>query len=445
MSFITLIQVYMELLCGGYCIFFGFLTWSGRKYYDSQRNQVVYSLFSGATLLLMDPIVYLCAGNISPAAKFGTNAALFLECIADLCIAYYFLIYSYSLLAEKNIQPDRKVIRIIAGFCILEGINLVVNIFTGSIFYFDETNTYIIGKGYPLYVLGFLFPIVVIANFIWKLRKSFELEDLKVLGITIGLPIFGIFLQAIFQDSCIANILIGVSLIIRFMSYEKMLFIRYMNQHIELEREKRERAETDAQLAEYRTRMINSQIHPHFMFNSLNAIKGLILIDPTEASNAVDYLAKFLRASLDALNKSDLIPIRQEIENTRAYLMMQKYRFGSSLKFEVENESTDFMLPAFTIQPLVENAIHAIRDSEEGSGTIKIKIFSDETKHTVLVEDDGGGFDPEQVGNDGRGHYGIRIVNERLEKMCGGSFEIRSTIGEGTTCEITVPAAKAKA
>ena len=99
------------------------------------------------------------------------------------------------------------------------------------------------------------------------------------------------------------------------------------------------------------------------------------------------------------------------------------------------------MLPTLTVQPLVENAIrHGVRAREVGK--IDITVRKVEGGHTVVIADNGLGFDPAAIDTAGGRHIGIRNVRERLERQCGGTLTLQSRPGEGTTVTIFVPASE---
>ena len=108
------------------------------------------------------------------------------------------------------------------------------------------------------------------------------------------------------------------------------------------------------------------------------------------------------------------------------------------MTFAFEMNSGDFMLPALTVQPIVENAIkHGLMPLEEG-GTIRVTSWETPTHYCVGIQDDGVGFDP-TILLDERKHIGLRNIRSRLEAMVGGTLQIESIIGKGTTVQISSP------
>ena len=127
----------------------------------------------------------------------------------------------------------------------------------------------------------------------------------------------------------------------------------------------------------------------------------------------------------------------QEMEHVRHYISIENVRFPD-MTFSFEMNSSDFRIPALTIQPIVENAIkHGLMKLQKG-GTIRVVSYETETDYCVSVVDDGVGFDTSLL-IDERNHVGLRNIRERLKAMVNGSIEIESTVGVGTKVVIKIP------
>ena len=202
-----------------------------------------------------------------------------------------------------------------------------------------------------------------------------------------------------------------------------------------------------ALMAEQRIRTMVSQMQPHFIYNSLTVI-GAYLDEPDKAEEALGHFTKFLRGSIDLLDTAECIPAEKELETVDNYLYLAKMRFGEKLMVVRAIEHTDFYLPAFTIQALVENAVtHGIRKSAGGKGTLTLKSYETNAAHIVEVQDDGAGFDTgilkrdEKNPFDETAHIGLRNVKERLAVMAKGTLEIQSARGSGTLVRVILPKA----
>lgn len=200
-------------------------------------------------------------------------------------------------------------------------------------------------------------------------------------------------------------------------------------------------AEKQRENEEMRRAVMLSQIQPHFLFNSLGAIRELCRVDPPKAEEAVVRFSQYLRANMDSLQSNVPIPFADELAHTQDYLELEQMRFGDKLQVKYDIGATEFRLPALGLQPIVENAVrHGIRKKVSGSGSIMIRSRDEKKEWVVEVEDDGPGFDPSApLPADGRSHVGLQSVRARLEQMCGGRLEVASAPGEGTLVRICIP------
>ena len=119
-------------------------------------------------------------------------------------------------------------------------------------------------------------------------------------------------------------------------------------------------------------------------------------------------------------------------------MAIEKKRFGDRILVLYDIEDEEFLLPALTLQPIVENAVkHGILRRTEG-GTIWISSYKTEQGHCIEVRDDGIGYEKQQIENDGRVHVGIANVAQRIEMMCHGTFEIIGEKDKGTMVRMTI-------
>ena len=161
------------------------------------------------------------------------------------------------------------------------------------------------------------------------------------------------------------------------------------------------------------------------------------MLDPPKAGNLVHNFAKYLRGNFGELDNPKPILMSQEMEHVRHYLSIENVRFPD-MTFSFEMKSSDFPIPALTVQPIVENAVkHGLMKLTKG-GTIRVVSFETDTDYSILVEDDGVGFDTSAPFDD-RKHLGLRNIRERLKVMVNGTLEIESTLGVGTKVLITIP------
>ena len=200
--------------------------------------------------------------------------------------------------------------------------------------------------------------------------------------------------------------------------------------------------EMEAELKNKSVAVMISQIQPHFLYNSLNSIAELCVVDPKRAEKATIDFSRYLRGNMGALNEKNTIEFEDELKHLSHYIALEKLRYGNDLIFEYDIREKEFTLPALTVQPLVENAVnHGIR-YHKMKGKVKISSYSDDKNYYVQIQDDGVGFDPSAPLSTDRDHVGIANVKYRLDVMCGGKVEIESEKGKGTTVTILIPKEK---
>jgi sensor histidine kinase YesM len=186
----------------------------------------------------------------------------------------------------------------------------------------------------------------------------------------------------------------------------------------------KERDEADARrlAAEAQLASIESRVQPHFLFNTLNSIAALVHDDPAGAERMTGQLASLLRSSLDS-TANPLVALDDELRVVRAYLDIERVRFGDRLRYSVDlGEGTgSALVPRMGLQTLIENSVkYAVSPRLEG-GTIAVRARASDGGVQIMVEDDGPGFDPA-----GRpeGH-GLALLDSRLRMLFGDAATMR--------------------
>ena len=197
--------------------------------------------------------------------------------------------------------------------------------------------------------------------------------------------------------------------------------------------------ENERELMQSQMSLAISQIQPHFLYNTLSTIAELCRKDSAMAEVVTNRFALYLRGNLEHMGDSFPVEFSKELKHVQTYLWIEKIRFQEELQVVYDIQTEDFIIPALTVQPLVENAVKHGMMGSENVCTITIRTKCVERGYQVIIEDDGCGFDPEQVKNDGRKHIGIESVRNRLKFMVGGILTVRSVIGKGTTVIIEIP------
>lgn len=191
---------------------------------------------------------------------------------------------------------------------------------------------------------------------------------------------------------------------------------------------------------------LQSQIQPHFLFNTLNSLVALSEIDVMKMKELLYDFSDFLRSKFQFHHVDGLVPMEEELNIVKSYLNIEQIRFGDRLEvvWDVdENSMVD--IPFLTIQPLVENAInHGIMERMEG-GTVAIRVAEQEDGVHVSVSDNGVGIEEKQLSNllnrktSDHSSVGLINTNQRILRNFGAGLHIESTVGEGMTVSFFVP------
>ncbi len=216
--------------------------------------------------------------------------------------------------------------------------------------------------------------------------------------------------------------------------------VRFRQQRLEQE-EREQQLRWLASRAELKA--LRAQINPHFLFNALNAIAGLIVVQPQLADETIQQLAEVFRYTLRKSEK-EWVRLDEEVEFVTAYLQVERARFGERLETDlsIDPAAGAIPVPTMTIQPLIENAIKHGVSLLEGRGRVRLCATVRDKLLLVEVFDNGPGFpagfslaDPGTASG-----HGLRNVIERLTGYYGDSAQLRWESGEqGTRVRLTIP------
>ena len=264
-------------------------------------------------------------------------------------------------------------------------------------------------------------------------------------------------LEACIRENGSDERLAGASAEIPYIKKIKLL----MNKHAE-ESTRKNSAEFFDKEAELTA--LQSQINPHFLYNTLESVRGQALIDGnTEIAKMMEALSAFFRYSIS--RKGSLVTLRDELNNIENYMMIQRYRFNNRFSMEIFIDEEDevayeFRIPKLIIQPVVENAIfHGLEEKLEG-GKVTIEIIVTEKNLIITVSDNGKGMDGRTLAElnecihsgmvarvkDGKSQtnmgIGLPNIHKRIQLLFGEEYglSVYSTPNQGTDVEITVPA-----
>ena len=212
-----------------------------------------------------------------------------------------------------------------------------------------------------------------------------------------------------------------------------------------LERLAQARADAEAArraAAENQLKLLESQLEPHMLFNTLANLRVLIAIDPARAQAMLDRLIAFLRATLNA-SRSGMHPLATEFERIGDYLALMQVRMGARLltQLDLPHELRDIGVPPLLLQPLVENSIKHGLEPKVAGGRVEVSALREGAMLVLSVRDSGVGLDAAGGTVPGHTHFGLQQVRERLRSLYAGraSLELQDNSDGGTLARIRLP------
>jgi signal transduction histidine kinase len=290
--------------------------------------------------------------------------------------------------------------------------------------------------------LLFCMPVFVIfQKFFTKAKKKERIQIALVLSIYYSLV--GIVIGSIIREFSFK--VLEVQFIYTIITVVVVFFFTSLNETIKEMIRKNQQLQSDAKDAEIA--FLRSQIKPHFLYNALNSIAALCIDEPHKAEELTLDLSQYLRNSFDFKQLDSLTTIENELELVKAYLNIEKARFGARLCVEYDVDADlDIRIPPLILQPLVENAIkHGLMSNLRG-GTVKISVKKEaDAIVSFAVEDNGSGMsekkreeilkpDVEKKG------IGLWNISQRIQLLYGKSIRIESAEGIGTKVYFDIPA-----
>lgn len=207
-----------------------------------------------------------------------------------------------------------------------------------------------------------------------------------------------------------------------------------------LDAERARAAAAEARASVAQLQLLQAQIEPHFLFNTLANVLGMIDTRPADAKRMLEHFIRYLRSSLE-VTRSDETTLGRELDLLDSYLTIFRYRMGTRLAYTIAcpQRLRTAVLPPMLLQPIVENALeHGLEPKVEG-GTVEIEVAEEGDAIVVSVRDTGLGFAAA-----GSGGVGLANVRERLQLAFGpaGRLEVRESTGHGVTVTVRFPFAE---
>ncbi|MCR5793608.1 MAG: histidine kinase [Lachnospiraceae bacterium] len=426
-----IIQLVIEGWGAFFCIVaiivIGQTRWADTKKADG----LIRFIIADGILLVSDVFAIGFRGHFGTGAFYIVRIANFLVFVMGYLVIISGATY-FSNIIERRVRVSIQTWKNIEYVIGVIGIVMIlINAVSPFLYDFDNQNRYYRLSGSWLisfiYVMGVLLIMALLLNFFKKLTG---MERFAVCAALI-LPLISLVLQVFHYGASLVSISTCVTVILTFVSH--MLDYTSILAKREREREK--------WISDENIRLLYNQIKPHFVYNALTGIYYGLEEDIPSSRKALKNLASYLRGSLDVLDERECIEFSRELATVQCYLDVESFRFENQISVELDIQDTDFCVPAFCLQTLVENAVqHGIRKKEPPVGHIRICTRNAGEAHEVEIIDDGVGFDVSKAFEKEGVHIGLRNTKERLELMCGGTMTVESTSGVGTRITVRIPA-----
>ena len=358
------------------------------------------------TTFLYELIAFLCLIINQITSKDGSllfNKMGLIDYRITSFFCYFFLVISSIMLINKFLKKKIFILYFLALYVGLAGFSFTkYNLITISILFISMLFLlfYRIKEEKELPIGTFC--LVILLNFI-------EIFDY------LGFIVFG-------TEGIVSLTMVFILIILVWEIYKKVKELSTNN--IEIKKD----------LSKERTRALASQIEPHFIFNSLSSIQTLFNEDKEIANEALTDFSKLLRKKIEVLKK-ELVSFEDEVDNIENFVRIYERQKKSNINIIYNLDYIDFKVPAFSIQPYIENALLHSKIDEKEDGEIMISSFkNDDNIIKIEVKDNGCGFD---INNLKSSSIGIKNSIERLKILLNADVNIDSKINEGTTITIT--------
>ncbi len=374
----------------------------------------IMTLFMGGYTVLDTMMVYF-ADELLVVRTYGGQLCLMLG-------VYFWGIVVCDAIKEKY----KKAAEMVIGVSGIINMLIIAVVISGKVLLYD---TRIVWE-YSQCIVSLMLIILCLLELKKEKKKRMDLITYVLIYIAVLLDFIGVGYHMYYSGICFKVSFLVLLLVFLLQGVKQVV----MDHHASIKNKKMK-----LELENSRITVMLSQIQPHFLYNSLTSVMDLCDSNPKQAKAAIADFADYLRGNLASLKTENLISFGTELEHIEKYLRLEKLRFQEELEIVYDIQTRDFMLPALSVQPLVENAVKHGIGQKIGGGTVTIHTTETEKEYIIHVTDDGVGFIEGEYADDGGTHMGIENIKKRLDMMINAKLEIESKIGEGTKACILIP------
>ena len=301
--------------------------------------------------------------------------------------------------------------------------------FSGITFSFTEDLHFVRGPlGYSCYVISLALLLCLLGLSIFKYGRTKRWETVTPIGIVV------LILGAVAMDYIVSDAqwisYLTISMVCSCVFFYIWIHVQFAREH-----DRALRAEQEVQFK-------IAQVQPHFLYSVLSTIQSLCMTNPDKAREVTERFGTYLQQNNDSLNVDQLIPFSKELEHTKTYVELEMERFPN-FRIEYDVKEEDFLVPALSLQPLVENAIRQDERVRE-AGLIRVSASREGDNYEIIVWDNGTGFQNGSAHVSDPLHIDLKNVRERVMSMCGGTMVMETFPTDGTIVTIKIPVKQSK-
>ena len=362
MSTKGIIQASLEFWGSVICLILLFTSMLDKEYKGGSKRYLLALYVSVGLTLLFDALAWVFRGWPGILGYVMVQVSNFMVFQLN-----YIVLLAYTLYVKSNLPEDgqwrmKPYIRFLFGACAVMMVMIIVNLWTHWFYFIDAQNFYHRSPGHWMTQIVGLLGTIIDGVFLLKYRKHIEKGLFIAMFSYVVLPTIALAMLVFYYGLSLLHVAMCISMVCMFVAAFRSHYMRMTA---------RER-----ELGNMKTQLLISQIEPHFLYNCLTTIKYLCRTSPDQAADAVDEFSLFLRGNLDGISAPKCIPFRAEVEQVRNYLSLEQRRFGGRLNVKWNIEDEDFLIPALTLQPIVENAVRHHEKAGGGNNFHSLELFA---------------------------------------------------------------------
>ena len=397
----------------------------------SRTNQRLYGLLLSAFALEVlyaggDAVAGICRGKEGGLAWVGTHAGNLTSFVAGFILVSVMTFYTCVRIREAGGHAGTTYPTLVE----LASLVMCLLAAFGVFYLIDENNLY---QRQNLYWLSQAFVLAAsCANSLLVFRERRALGHVTSLCLLLYslVPIASSVLQILVYGlnfMVIASTFILMVVFLELQSYSAN----------ELVQRTSELARSQLELSESRLATLVSQIQPDFLFATLDVLYDLCEESPRLAQQGIDRFSRFLDTTINSLSSTTPVLVEDELDHVCNYLELERLNRGRALEYRINATVDGFQVPPLCIQTIVEGVMHEGMLEEGATTTVTVSTGEARYEYWASIVDDGTGFDYDSLEES----YleGIRNNRTRLMEMCGGTLDISSSPGRGTTTLIHIP------